>query len=896
MAERILSGKIKQLIYTTEELSQSPLSTTVIDNGVLVYEKTSSGQIKCKMGDGNNVWSGLEYIGENIENNNDCVVANIDNKVNYKVNSLNITSNCGSKWKEDIPSPFEIEISNSSPIEYNNELHFLGSGIRYYHYYDYYTLKNREFKKNIDLNLPIQFTNRNACTVYNDEIHILGSINYGYYTKHYKLSNNKWVEDITLPYNAPRKAVVYNGELHIFGNGSYSSSLYKNHYKLSNGEWIKVSTLPFDNPNVLIYNNEIHIFGYSSGDTYSSHYKFENGSWVNVSTLPCKNENQVVYKNELYTFNSYKQYKWNGSEWELMDIRVPNSSPNVIVCDNDYLYLISGESSSYKNYYYVFDGSSWSRYEHNVTSDFNMVNRFQGTNGIFYHDTIYLLGGDYYDTPFNKSHYSYDGETFKKNGDLPYSSDGITPIVYNDELHIIGGNGNSNKHYKYNGDSWEEVCKTSLFTSYSTLCPIICNNEIHIFLIKSDTTYHYKFNGIEWSEVENFLPKFDGKTVVYYRGEIHLLGGYCYNGSSICRSHYKYNGVEWIEVSTLPFNLQKGYAFVINDELHIFGGSTISGDDYTRGWNHHYKWDGIEWTNVEDIPINYEYFKMSLFNSEIHIFSDNSNKKLHYTFGKDFSDLSNADILTVTIDGNKEVPLLVNKMSKNNPTGTGSLSMNRAEGSKIGENSVALGSDCKASGMYSIALGNNCTASGSCSHAEGYYTTVSGSYSHAEGYMSKTSGGSAHSEGCSTNANYDGSHSEGSYTKADNYDAHAEGTNTVASGKRSHAEGYYTKASSDYQHVQGKYNIEDASTTYAHIVGGGTSNDNRKNIHTLDWNGNAVFSGDVTATDSNGNTVSLIDHTHDMGCSITYGTTDLIAGTSELANGTLYIYYEDTSS
>ena len=36
MAERILSGKIKQLVYTTEELSQSPLSTTVIDNGVLV--------------------------------------------------------------------------------------------------------------------------------------------------------------------------------------------------------------------------------------------------------------------------------------------------------------------------------------------------------------------------------------------------------------------------------------------------------------------------------------------------------------------------------------------------------------------------------------------------------------------------------------------------------------------------------------------------------------------------------------------------------------------------------------------------------------------------------------------------------------------------------------------
>ena len=32
----------------------------------------------------------------------------------------------------------------------------------------------------------------------------------------------------------------------------------------------------------------------------------------------------------------------------------------------------------------------------------------------------------------------------------------------------------------------------------------------------------------------------------------------------------------------------------------------------------------------------------------------------------------------------------------------------------------------------------------------------------------------------------------------------------------------------------------------AHVVGGGTSAFERKNIHTLDWNGNAWFAGDVT--------------------------------------------------
>ena len=50
------------------------------------------------------------------------------------------------------------------------------------------------------------------------------------------------------------------------------------------------------------------------------------------------------------------------------------------------------------------------------------------------------------------------------------------------------------------------------------------------------------------------------------------------------------------------------------------------------------------------------------------------------------------------------------------------------------------------------------------------------------------------------------------------------------------------------QHVQGKFNVEDKTGTYAHIVGGGTSDTDRKNIHTIDWSGNAEFAGGVTAT------------------------------------------------
>ena len=314
------------------------------------------------------------------------------------------------------------------------------------------------------------------------------------------------------------------------------------------------------------------------------------------------------------------------------------------------------------------------------------------------------------------------------------------------------------------------------------------------------------------------------------------------------------------------------------------------------------------------------------------------------------------------------------KMDENNPTGTGSLSMNRAEGSTVGRNSVTLGAECFASGEHCYAEGWR-SASGNygefsidsssignetindktmiylevsysgdtfpilvgdsiyiyfgtdysikssvqlisntdnsykyklyvdeyesinsiinnmgslfgvlimyvdnnleickCSHAEGAYTIASGMFSHAQGTSTIASGEASHAEGASTIASGGASHAQGYGSIASNLASHAEGYSTTASGEASHAEGgfttasgvtshaegYGTKASSINQHVQGKYNIEDTSDTYAHIVGGGTSDSNRKNIHTLDWNGNAVFSGDVTATKSDGTEVSLL--------------------------------------
>ena len=97
-------------------------------------------------------------------------------------------------------------------------------------------------------------------------------------------------------------------------------------------------------------------------------------------------------------------------------------------------------------------------------------------------------------------------------------------------------------------------------------------------------------------------------------------------------------------------------------------------------------------------------------------------------------------------------------------------------------------------------------------------------------------------------------HAENYGTEASGKNSHAEGLISIAKGNGSHAEGFGTVASAKYQHVQGKYNVEDTEGRYAHIVGGGNDAE-RRNIHTLDWEGNAEYAGDVIATVNGNNAI-----------------------------------------
>ena len=147
------------------------------------------------------------------------------------------------------------------------------------------------------------------------EIHMLGgNTAESTYYNHYKydVTSNTWKKVGTLPYRFVNGSAVYlNGEIHILGSSYNVSGAILNstkHYKynLANGNWVKVSELPYDfcGGKAIVINGEIHIFGGKHGEDNvyngTKHYKYSNGDWVNVGDIPFVLDGCACYHGEMH--------------------------------------------------------------------------------------------------------------------------------------------------------------------------------------------------------------------------------------------------------------------------------------------------------------------------------------------------------------------------------------------------------------------------------------------------------------------------------------------------------------------------------------------------------------------------------------------------------------------
>ena len=169
-----------------------------------------------------------------------------------------------------------------------------------------------------------------------------------------------------------------------------------------------------------------------------------------------------------------------------------------------------------------------------------------------------------------------------------------------------------------------------------------------------------------------------------------------------------------------------------------------------------------------------------------------------------------------------------------------------------------------ASGNYSHVEGykNNLKSEGSthswATHIEGAQNTEASrtscpsdkkaSYNHIEGRQNNCWGRLNHVEGVNCLAEYDTQicHVEGSNSRASEGArvTHVEGRNCVAGGNCTHAQNLGTIAEKDNCTALGKYNKD---LGYVVMIGGGSSDTDRKNILTVDWDGTVRNTGGVYA-------------------------------------------------
>ncbi len=191
---------------------------------------------------------------------------------------------------------------------------------------------------------------------------------------------------------------------------------------------------------------------------------------------------------------------------------------------------------------------------------------------------------------------------------------------------------------------------------------------------------------------------------------------------------------------------------------------------------------------------------------------------------------------------------------------TGALSLAVGQGKAQGYLSIA-GGYSTASGDYSVALGSNTQAAAYASEAHGYGTHATGQYSMALGNGSTASGegavalggGKASGKysvavaiagGSSTEASGLNSFASGYFAKAKGARSVAIGDNVTAEHDNSYVIGTNLKSSAIWQTVIGVNNDYENSKNCLFVIGG--SRADKGNVFTVDWNGNASCTGNLS--------------------------------------------------
>ena len=258
-------------------------------------------------------------------------------------------------------------------------------------------------------------------------------------------------ENILLP-NMPfefisKTSVTHKGEPHVFG---FEDDETYSHYKFNGTEWVLVTTLPKDASGGIacIYNNRIHAIAANFHGIFDD----ETNTWAYSGTVPYSIGTAFGYgvlEDGIHLFggssSSYlkNHYKWDDetSAWtKLTNIPASSKLSSYCVINNELYVWGSSETSNLNQYVYKWNitDNAWTKHMGitNLKVDGVSIPDMRNVAGVEFKGVIHCLGNN----NASRRHMTFDGSTFKRLEDLPFTFSG-QPIIYDGVLCLAGGRG-----------------------------------------------------------------------------------------------------------------------------------------------------------------------------------------------------------------------------------------------------------------------------------------------------------------------------------------------------------------------------------------------------------------------------------------------------------------------
>ena len=228
--------------------------------------------------------------------------------------------------------------------------------------------------------------------------------------------------------------------------------------------------------------------------------------------------------------------------------------------------------------------------------------KFYNGSAVVFNGEIHILGG----TEGKTNHFSWNGRGWTQHDGLPFDFCNGSAVVFKDRIYILGGSEEPTKCYYWNGTKWTK--STDIPYKFKNGAAVVYDDKIHILGGTLSDSNHYTWGGKSWTKLTDLSYTFIDGAAVVYKDKIHLFGS---SATTFAKVHCTWDGSDYKILSNLPVDFYNGCAVAGDRYIHIIGGTNTE--------NNRYHYDGKEWTKCEDIPYSFIDGSSVVLNGVIHI-------------------------------------------------------------------------------------------------------------------------------------------------------------------------------------------------------------------------------------------------------------------------------------